>query len=60
MADEVAKRDAHDFIVTAVEPAESAGRIAVTLTDARDGRVTLHLERVAAALLRDLLDDQLP
>lgn len=49
----------HDFHVTAVEPASSEGRIAVTLVDIRGGRVTLHLDEPCATLLRDMIDDQL-
>lgn len=45
----------HDFIVTAVEPADAdeVGTIAVTLTDARGGRVRLHLDTDMAELLRE-------
>lgn len=50
----------HNFLVTAVEQAEAEGFIAVTLLDARGGRVTLHLDETCGKLLRDLLDEQLP
>lgn len=53
------KRKDHDFQVTAVEPADGEDSIAVTLTDVRGGRVTLHLDTTCATLLRDMLDDQL-
>ncbi|PZO82119.1 MAG: hypothetical protein DI629_01215 [Mesorhizobium amorphae] len=49
--------DAHDFLVTAVDtPERTEDGLAVTLTDARGGRVTLHLDAVCAAALRDALD----
>lgn len=48
-------KDAHDFDVVGVEPALSRKRIAVTLTDVRGGKVTLHLEEAEAAKLRDIL-----
>lgn len=49
----------HDFLVIDVQPAPSDGSIAVTLVDVRGGRVTLHLDGACAALLRDIIDDQL-
>ncbi len=48
-------RDAHHFLVTAVEPAEARHRVAVTLVDARGGRVTLHLDEDLATALRNHL-----
>ena len=51
---------AHRFLVAAVEPAEAEGFIAVTLLDARGGRVMLHLDETCGSLLHDLLDQQLP
>lgn len=47
-------QDEHVFVVTAVELAErpSAGSVAVKLTDARGGRVTLHMSPDMAELMR--------
>ncbi|HEV7252211.1 MAG TPA: hypothetical protein VGN97_03810 [Mesorhizobium sp.] len=53
------RHQAHNFMVTDVEPADAGERIGVTLTDVRGGRVTLHMEREHAEELFDILSTQL-
>lgn len=53
------RHQAHNFMVTDVEPADAGERIGVTLTDVRGGRVTLHLDREHAEELFDILSAQL-
>ncbi|CAI2931552.1 hypothetical protein [Aminobacter niigataensis] len=45
----------HEFMVTAVEPASepTLDGVAVTLVDARGGRVRLHMDTDMAELLRE-------
>lgn len=51
-------RDMHDFEVTAVELSDDSKRdsVAVTLTDARGGKVRLHLNTDMAEILRAHLE----
>ena len=51
----MADRNEHEFIVTAVDLAaeQEIDAIAITLTDARGGRVRLHLSTDMAEQLRD-------
>ena len=51
----MAMEDEHKFMVTGVELAAQQGidAIAITLTDARGGRVRLHLTTDMAELLRE-------
>jgi len=53
------RRQAHNFMVTDVEPADAGERIGATLTDVRGGRVTLHMDREHAEELREILSAQL-
>jgi hypothetical protein len=48
-------QDVHEFMVTGVEPASGnmVDGVAVTLIDARGGRVRLHLSTDMADLLRE-------
>jgi hypothetical protein len=59
--DTMVGRDEHEFNVTAVEPAaeQQIDGIAITLTDARGGRVRLHLSTGMAEQLRDRISSGL-
>ncbi len=55
MAAEKPDRKEHEFMVAAVEPAQddTLDGVAVTLVDARGGRVRLHMDTDMAEILRE-------
>ena len=54
-------KDTHEFMVTAVEPArdDKLDGVALTLVDARGGRVRLHMHTDIAKLLRSRISTEL-
>lgn len=54
-------KDTHEFLVTAVEPArdDKLDGVALTLVDARGGRVRLHMHADIAEMVRERISAEL-